>query len=94
MGTGPRPATARLFGGVYVNPQWRGLGVAEALIDACIGWGKTQGVVTVKLAVVTTNTPAIRCYTRCCGFCAYGVEPQAIYYDGVYYDELLLVRSV
>jgi RimJ/RimL family protein N-acetyltransferase len=47
----------------------------------------------VKLAVVTTNASAIRCYIQC-GFRVYGVEPQVIYYDGVYYDELLMSREV
>jgi hypothetical protein len=46
----------------------------------------------VKLAVVTTNTPAVRCYARC-GFAVYGIEPQAICYDGVFYDELLMAKQ-
>lgn len=47
----------------------------------------------VKLAIVTTNTPTIRCYVRC-GFSVYGIEPRAIYYDGVFYHELLMVKEV
>jgi RimJ/RimL family protein N-acetyltransferase len=39
--------------------------------------------------VVTTNPAAIRCYTRC-GFEVYGIEPQAIRYDGKNYNELLM----
>ncbi len=79
--------------GVYVKPEWRGLHVAEALLDECIAWAKAQGVGMVKLAAITTNTPAIRCYARC-GFTVYGIEPKAVCYDGVYYDELLLAKSV
>ena len=79
--------------GVYVNAVWRGFHIAEAMIEACIVWAKPQGITVVKLGVVTSNTPAIRCYTRC-GFTVYGVEPQANYADGLFYDELLMVRFI
>jgi RimJ/RimL family protein N-acetyltransferase len=49
--------------------------------------------VVVKLGVITTNTPAIRCYARC-GFTVYGIDPKVIYYDGVFYDELLMARPI
>jgi len=39
--------------------------------------------------VVTTNTRAIKTYTRC-GFTVYGVEPMAIYLNGSMYDEMLM----
>jgi len=55
--------------------------------------GITQEVKIVKLAVVTTNTGAIRCYARC-GFQVYGIEPQALCYDSVFYDELLMARTI
>ena len=67
--------------------------LAEALLDECIAWAKAHSVVMVKLAAITTNTPAIRCYARC-GFTIYGIEPKAICYDGVYYDELLMVKTI
>lgn len=78
---------------MYVRPEWRGQGVAEALIDTCLEWGREQGIAIVKLGVSTVNTPAIRCYARC-GFEVYGTEPQAIYHDGVFYDELLMARAI
>ena len=84
--------TAGIFS-VYVQPAWRGLGIAEALIEACLAWARDLGVRLVKLGVVTTNTAAIRRYVQC-GFSVYGVEPQVIYHDGVYYDELLMVRRL
>jgi RimJ/RimL family protein N-acetyltransferase len=79
--------------GVYVTPEWRGLRIGEALIGECLAWARTQGLAVVKLGVVTTNTSAIRCYARC-GFTVFGVEPKAIFYDGVYYDELLMAKPV
>jgi RimJ/RimL family protein N-acetyltransferase len=79
--------------GVYVQAEWRGLGAAGALVEGCIAWAQARGVVLLKLGVVTTNMPAIRCYDRC-GFRVYGVDPKVIYYDGVFYDELLMARSI
>jgi RimJ/RimL family protein N-acetyltransferase len=79
--------------GVYVRPGWRGLGVADALVSACIDWARKKGVNMAKLAVVTTNAAAIRCYLRC-GFSVYGVDPKPIYFGSIYYDELLMVRHL
>ena len=79
--------------GVYVNAAWRGQHIAEALIESCLDWAHANEVVIVKLAVVSDNQPAIRCYERC-GFKTYGTEPQAIFHDGKYYDEYLMARSV
>ena len=77
--------------GVYVTPDWRGLHIAEALIEACLAWGRERGIVVAKLGVITANAPAIRCYTRC-GFTVFGIEPKTIFYNGEYYDELLMAK--
>jgi len=79
--------------GVYVHPGWRGLHIAEALIDACVNWAEMRQVDIVKLGVVTSNTSAIRCYERC-GFTIYGTEPRAIFYEGNYYDEYMMSRDI
>jgi RimJ/RimL family protein N-acetyltransferase len=79
--------------GVYVLPEWRGGGIAGALIGACVGWSREHGLRLVKLSVVTTNAAAIRRYVRC-GFSVYGVEPEVIYHDSIYYDELLMIRRL
>lgn len=79
--------------GVYVKPAWRGKRISETLIRACLGWAKEQQITIVKLAAVTNNIPAVRCYERC-GFKVYGTEPKAIKYDGVYYDEYLMAYEI
>lgn len=79
--------------GVYVRPQWRRRHISEALIRSCLEWAKEQGLSIVKLAVVTTNQPAIRCYERC-GFIRYGTEPKALCHDSVYYDEYLMAIEI
>lgn len=79
--------------GVYVRPAWRGQRIAESLVRACVDWAKSQALVTVKLAVVTSNLPAIHCYERC-GFQVYGIEPKAIFEGGTYHDEYLMALSL
>ena len=79
--------------GVYTRADWRGTGVADALLEACVAWAAGLGLRLVKLGVVTTNASAIRLYARC-GFQVYGVEPEALYVNGIYYDELLMVRRL
>ncbi len=75
--------------GVYVRPAWRGQGIATRLVAACVDWAKTQAVRIVKLQVEVTNAAAVRCYARL-GFGVYGIEPEVICYDGVYYDTLMM----
>jgi len=89
----PKTRHSSILWGVYVNPDWRGLHIAEAIINECITWAREHGVVVVKLGVITINVSAIRCYTRS-GFKVYGTDPKSNYYNDVYYDELLMVREI
>lgn len=79
--------------GVYVPADWRGLRIADQLIEACIAWAQQHEIRLVRLAVITSNAAAIRCYVRC-GFTVYGVDPEVICADGAYHDELLMVRKL
>lgn len=79
--------------GVYVRPAWRGQRLADMLVGACLAWAQERGLRLVRLSLTVTNASAIRCYLRC-GFSVYGVEPEVIHWDGVYYDELLMVRRL
>lgn len=92
-GNRPKTRHAGVIWGVYVTPDWRGLHIADALINDCLAWGRDHDLLFAKLAVITNNTPAIRCYARC-GFTVYGIDPKVIYYDGVYYDELLMAVQI
>jgi RimJ/RimL family protein N-acetyltransferase len=92
-GDSPKTCHSATLVGVYLQPAWRGLHLAEAMIASLLEWARGQGITIVKLGVVSTNTAAIRLYSGC-GFKIYGIEPQAIYANGIYYDELLMVRSV
>nr|PZN27718.1 MAG: GNAT family N-acetyltransferase [Chloroflexota bacterium] len=76
---------------VYVRPARRGAGLAGQLIEACAEWARAEGLRVLRLTVVTTNTAAIRCYARH-GFAVYGLEREALFHEGVFYDELLMAR--
>ena len=76
--------------GVYVKPAWRRLGVAQALVNACVDWAGSRGVAIVKLTVVP-ESGAMSCYLRC-GFRVTGVDPAALRWDGKFYDEILMHR--
>lgn len=87
----PKTKHSATIVGVYIHPDWRGLRIAASLIDACIEWAGSKGVVIVKLSVNSENTSAIRCYQRC-GFSIYGTEPRGTFYDGRYYDGHLMYK--
>jgi len=90
---GPKTLHSASIWGIYVLPEFRGQRITGAMLEACFAWGRTHGVLIVKLGVVTDNLPAIRSYQRA-GFSIYGTEPQAIFYDGRYYDEFLMCKSL
>lgn len=77
--------------GVYVRPEWRGLKIAEGLLDICCEWANLREVQIVKLRVMSKNESAIRLYERC-GFTAYGTEPFALYHEEQYYESLHMFR--
>jgi RimJ/RimL family protein N-acetyltransferase len=92
-GNSPKTAHSAAIWGVYVKSEWRNLQVAEALIGRCVEWARAQGITIIKIAATSTNTAAIRCYARC-GFTVYGIEPHAMEYEGVMYDEVLMAREI
>jgi len=89
--TPPQPKLAHVgtVWGVYVRETFRGCGVGEALVRACVDWARRNGLAGLRLSVVDGNDAALRCYERC-GFARYGVEPIAVRWEGRLYDETLL----
>jgi len=87
----PKTKHSATIVGVFVHPEWRGLRIADSLIDACIEWAMSKGVVIVKLSVNAENTSAIRCYQRC-GFSIYGTEPMGTFYNDQYYDGYMMYK--
>jgi RimJ/RimL family protein N-acetyltransferase len=87
---GDKLAHAGIVWGVFVRPEFRGRGLAEQLVRACINWARGRSLITLRLSVVVGNDLAKRCYERC-GFVVYGVEPMAVHWQGKFYDETLMV---
>jgi RimJ/RimL family protein N-acetyltransferase len=79
--------------GVYVHPTWRGLRIANSMIDSCITWARSKEVNIVKLGVNAANSSALHCYERC-GFKIYGTEPRGTFHDGRYYDGFLMYQDL
>ena len=78
---------------VYVAPRYRGHRLADAIVHEILAWCAAADVRILRLAVATTNVPAIRCYHRC-GFQICGLQPEVIRVGDTYHDELLMWRRV
>ncbi len=50
---------------MWVRPSARGLGAAQALIEAAAAWAKARDFPALRLWVTETNWPARRLYERC-----------------------------
>ncbi len=79
---------------VYVAPSHRGTGLGKQLFEHALAFAcAMDGVEQVHLTVTAGNVAAVALYERL-GFRIYGREPQALLVDGVYYDDLHMVREV
>lgn len=80
----------RELAAMWVAPDARGSGAADALLDAAVGWSRSVGAIGVRLWVVPGNAAAVRLYQRH-GFVPIG-EPEADYDDplGKVYIPMLL----
>lgn len=78
--------------GMYIDRPFRGLGLGKALLASLIDRATREcvGLEQIHLTVVTTNDSAKRLYTSM-GFEVYGVEPNALKFEGKYVDEDLMI---
>ena len=78
--------------GVYVEDSYRGQGVAQQLMSEVIHVGeKWDGVLQLMLSAEKNNLSAVKLYTSF-GFEEYGVEPRFSLIDGVFYDEMYMIK--
>ena len=80
--------------GMHVAAEQQGRGVGRALLRAALGRARQEpGLALIQLSVESTNEPAKSLYTSF-GFETYGIERQAIFVDGEYFDEELMALKL
>lgn len=80
--------------GMYVAPEMRGRGLAKLLMLELIVLAKAcDGLEQVNLTVVSNNDSAKKLYESV-GFEVYGLERNALKFNGQYYDEDLMVLKL
>ncbi|WP_299367851.1 GNAT family N-acetyltransferase [uncultured Tateyamaria sp.] len=89
--TMPRSRHRGEIGPLYVAPQARGQGVADALLTAAMEAGRAMGVWQIELSVYVENHRAIALYERH-GFALTGKIPNALLGAEGYEDDLLMIR--
>ena len=71
---------------MYVVPEWRGQRVGAALLDHALSHARQLGLRQIVLAVNAENAAARGLY-RSRGFRRFGLERDALFIDGRYFDE-------
>lgn len=78
---------------MYVHPDQRGHGLGRALVAHALAVADADATVRqVTLAVTAGNATAQALYAAF-GFVVYGIAPSALFVNGTYYDDLLMVRT-
>jgi RimJ/RimL family protein N-acetyltransferase len=80
-----------LIWGMYVRPDARGTGAADAIMRALIAHAR-EHVRQLQLTVMADNARARAFYERH-GFVHYATEPEAVRRGGAYHDEALMWLS-
>lgn len=80
--------------GMYIAPEMRGQGLGKSLILELIRKARgCDGLEQINLAVMSENDIAKKLYNSL-GFKVYGVEYNALKYNGHYFDEDFMVLKV
>ena len=61
---GAHPDAAELIS-MWVDPEYRGKGIADQLVEVVAGWAAADGYARLRLCVVEGNRAAERLYLRC-----------------------------
>lgn len=78
---------------VYVAPDWRADKVGRRLVEAVIAHARSIGALLLHCTVRADNAPARRLYLSL-GFKPYGLERDAIFADGRFFDDELLALDL
>ncbi len=80
--------------GVYVAPSHRGTGLGRQLMEQALVFAASmEGVHQIGLVVTASNVAAVTLY-QTLGFESFGLEQRALLVDGVFYDDLYMVRNI
>lgn len=80
--------------GMYVAPDARGQGLGKSLLVELIKRAKNcEGLEQIRLTAISENDSAKKLY-RSLGFEVYGVEEKALKFNGLYFDEDLMVLHI
>lgn len=77
--------------GISILKEYWGLGIGQALMEACIHCAKTSGYAQLELEVVAENARAISMY-QTAGFVEYGRNPKGFRSRNAGYQELISMR--
>jgi ribosomal protein S18 acetylase RimI-like enzyme len=72
---------------MYVLPENRGRGVGSALLDRALSYAQCLGNLRQIVLSVTTNNLAACSLYKSRGFERFGLERDALFIDGTYFDE-------
>ena len=90
----PKTAHKGNIYGMFVMPEMRGKDLGKSLLLELISRAKyCNGLEQINLAVVSDNEPAKNLY-KGIGFEVYGVEKNALKFNGKYFDEDLMVLKL
>ncbi|MDQ1920369.1 GNAT family N-acetyltransferase [Massilia pseudoviolaceinigra] len=80
--------------GMVVAPAWRNKGVGRQLLAHALGFADAMpGLRQVTLTLTAGNAAALALYESM-GFRIVGHEPRALCVDGVFYDDVHMLRDV
>lgn len=80
--------------GMFVAPEARKHGLGKSLMDELLSRAKKcNGLEQINLTVVSENSSAKKLY-KSVGFEIYGVERNALKFNGKYFDEDLMVLKI
>ena len=81
------------IGSVYVQPQYRGRGIAKLLLEDIQNYAQSQGVEILSLTVAKDYVSAVNAYQKF-GFIKVGDLPKSLKYKEIYYDEMQMQKEI